>query len=222
MGRNLHHAIRPERGIPQLARLLQLGRGRRLASDQSDPSSDEPEPARTPALLFQIAWVLTAAVAVAALAAAHASAETPEKEPPPDLHTVEGACGLIRHDLSRLAQAERDQAFALNLGAPPGSSTAMIESRLAVMLDRTNRLRENLREVRRNSVPHDPRVEQCTKMGFHALVEAERITTSVEEFLHSHETGEASTPGTFRSDAAAAPAASGSRPLSGATPSTAR
>jgi hypothetical protein len=56
-------------------------------------------------------------------------------------------------------------------------------------------------------------------MGFRALVEAEQLTTSVEEFLHSHESGEASTPRGFRSDAAAAP---GSQPLSGATPSTAR
>jgi hypothetical protein len=60
-------------------------------------------------------------------------------------------------------------------------------------------------------------------MGFRALVQAERLTTSVEEFLNSHEIGEASTPGAFRSsDAAAAPAAPGSRPLSGATPSTER
>jgi hypothetical protein len=159
---------------------------------------------------------------MAVLAAASVRAETPEKEPSPDLHSAEGACGLLRHDLTRLAEAERNQAFALSLGAPPGSSTAMIESRLAVMLDRTNRLRQNLREVRRNSVPHDPRVEQCTKMGFHALVEAEHLTTSVEEFLNSHEIGEASTPRTFRSDAAVAPGAPGSQPLSGATPSTVR
>jgi hypothetical protein len=175
-----------------------------------------------PALLFQLLPLVAAAVVVAVLGAASVHAETPEKEPSPDLHTAEGACGLLRHDLTRLAEAERDQAFALNLGAPAGSSTALIEGRLAVMLDRTNRLRQNLREVRRNSVPHDPRVEQCTKMGFHALVEAEQLTTSVEEFLHSHEIGEASTPGTFRSDAAAAPAAPGSQPLSGATPSTVR
>ena len=172
--------------------------------------------------MFRVFRPLAAAVAIAALTVAHAFAGAPEKSPAPDLHTAEGACGLIRHDLTRLAEAERDQAFALNLGAPPGSPTAMIESRLAVMLDRTNRLRENLREVRHNSVPHDPRVEQCTKMGFRALVEAERLTTSVEEFLHSREVGETSTPRGFRSDAAAAPAASGSQPLSGATPSTAR
>lgn len=220
MGRNLHHAIRPERGIPQLAWLFRLGRGCRLASDPSDLWSDEAEPARTPALLFQLLRPLAAAAVIVVLGAGSVGAETSEKEPPPDLHTVEGACGLIRHDLSRLAEAERDQAFALNLGAAPGSSTAMIESRLAVMLDRTNRLRQNLREVRHNSVPHDPRVEQCTKMGFRALVQAERLTTSVEEFLHSHEIGEASSPGAFRSDAAAAPAAPGSRP--GATPATAR
>jgi len=219
MGRNLHHAIRSERGIPELAGLFRIGRGRRLASDPSDSSPDETGPAHTPALLFQLFGLLAAAAAVAVLGAASVCAETPEKEPPPNLHTAEGACGLIRHDLSRLAQAERDQAFALNLGAAPGSSTAMIEGRLAVMLDRTNRLRQNLREVRHNSVPHDPRVEQCTKMGFRALVEAERLTTSVEEFLNSHEIGEASTPRGFRSDAAAAP---GSQPLSGATPSTAR
>ena len=191
-------------------------------SDPSDPSSDDAEPARTPALLFPLLRFLAAASALAVLGAGTVCAETPEKEPPPNIHTAEGACGLIRHDLTRLAEAERDQAFALNLGAPPGSSTAMIESRLAVMLDRTNRLRQNLREVRHSSVPHDPRVEQCTKMGFRALVEAERLTTSVEEFLHSHEIGEASTPRAFRSDAAAAPAAPRSRPLSGATPSTAR
>src|SRR5262249_51035595 len=181
MGRNLHHAIRPERGIPQLARLFQLGRGCRLASVPSDPTSHEAEPARTPALVFHLLRPLAAAAVVAVLGAASGRAETTEKEPLPNLHTVEGACGIIRHDLSRLAQAERDQAFALNLGAPPGSSTALIESRLAVMLDRTNRLRQNLREVRHNSVPHDPRVEQCTKMGFRALVETQRLATSGED-----------------------------------------
>src|SRR5262249_44576813 len=151
----------------------QLGRGRRLASEQSDPSFDEPEPALAPALFFPILRLLAATAVAAALAAANLSAETSEQEPPSDLHTAEGACALIRHDLSRLAEAERAQAFALNLGAPPGSSTVMIESRLAVMLDRTNRLRGDLREVRRGSVLRDPRVEQCARMGFRALVEAE-------------------------------------------------
>ena len=135
------------------------------------------------------------------------AAESPKSESPSS-ETAEDACASIRRELNRLAQAERDEAFALNLGAPPGSSTAMIETRLAAVLDRTRRLRETIREVRRRNTGHDPRIEQCTKMGSQAVVEAQKLTSSVEELLHARET--AGSGGTLKSDEA--PAASGATP----------
>jgi len=113
----------------------------------------------------------------------------------------EEACANIRQALNNLAEAEHAQAFALNLAPAQNGSTAMVETRLTAMLDRTSQLREALRIVRRDAAPHDPSVEQCTKIGFHALVEAEKLTTSVEEVLYGRDLGDSSAAAPVRSDA---------------------
>jgi hypothetical protein len=134
---------------------------------------------------------------------ASAAGESPAMTAAPAEETPEAACAQIRGALSDLARAERDEAFALDLASKPGSSTAGIETRLATLLDRTNRLREALRNIRRHASAHDPRVEQCSAMGYKALVEAEKLTSTVEEVLHNREAESAATPEAVRSDAAA-------------------
>lgn len=211
MGRNLHHAVRPERRVSQLARLLWIGRERRLATPRSTPTSNEPEPARRPALLFR-GWLAAAvcALAIEGAVAPVCAAEVPATEfsPPASAMNAEEACATIRRALNDLAEAEHAQAFALDLVPAQDGSTAMIETRLSALLDRTSQLREALRNVRRGAVARDPSVEQCAKIGLRALVEAEKLTTSVEEVLYGRDLEDASTAAPVRSDAApAVPAA---------------
>ncbi|MGO9455241.1 MAG: hypothetical protein ACLQDV_29965 [Candidatus Binataceae bacterium] len=113
----------------------------------------------------------------------------------------EEACATIREALNNLAEAEHAQAFALNLAPAQDGSTAMVKTRLTAMLDRTSRLRETLRIVRRDAAAQDPSVEQCTKIGLHALVEAEKLTTSVEEVLYGRDLKDTSAAAPVRSDA---------------------
>ncbi len=157
-------------------------------------SAQQSEPAAGPALLFVILAMFAVCTKLACTVAD--ATEMAEKK---GSETAEDACARIRSDLRELAKAERAQAFALDLAAGQGGSEAIIETRLAAVLDRTNRLRRTLREVRHRAAPHDPRVEQCTRMGFQALVEAEKLTTNVEELLHNRENAESSGP--IRSDA---------------------
>ncbi len=164
------------------------------------------EPARGPALSFRAAVIAAICFLLALLAAPGYSAERPDTPVSPE--TAEEACAAIRTALNELAKAERAQAFALSLGSTRESSTTLIEARLAAVLDRTRRLRNVLRQVRDKASRRDSRIEQCTKMGYHALVEAEKLTTNVEELLRNRENGEASLPaGPVRSDAGPAPAA---------------
>jgi hypothetical protein len=86
----------------------------------------------------------------------------------------------------------------------------MIETRLAVVLDRTNRLRATLHDVGAHSPPNDTRINQCIRMGRHAQAEAEKLTSNVEELLRSHEAAVTATPGALRSDAQ--PAGSAAQP----------
>jgi hypothetical protein len=161
--------------------------------------SEQPEPAHGPALLFYPSILIVAAAL--SLAASTFASDIPQPEASP-AETAEEGCAAIRHALSRLAEAERSQAFALNLASTPGSSTAPVEARLATLLDRIKALRETLRQVHKDSPTHDVRVEQCSKMGFHALDEAEKLTSSVEELLHNREAADTSDGGPVRSDAA--------------------
>ena len=56
-------------------------------------------------------------------------------------------------------------------------------ARLSVLLDRTQDLRVTLRHVRQSAVARDPMVDQCTRMGFRALVISEKLSSDVESVL---------------------------------------
>jgi hypothetical protein len=114
--------------------------------------------------------------------------------------TSESACTAIRAALHDLAEAERNQAFALDLeSGGHGRATAMVEAALSGVLDRTDTLRAALRSVRQSAVARDPGVEQCMEMGFRSLVEAESLTTSVEQVLYGPNLSRQAPP--LRSDA---------------------
>ncbi len=65
----------------------------------------------------------------------------------------------------------------------------MVAARLSKLLQCSSDLRDTLRNVHARTALGDPRVEECMKMGFHALAEAERLTTTVEEVLYGNEPG---------------------------------
>jgi hypothetical protein len=73
--------------------------------------------------------------------------------------------------------------LALDLASNGGNSAAIVEARLSVLIDRTNDLRGALRRVRQSTVARDPMVEQCTRMGFRALVISEKLSSDVETVL---------------------------------------
>jgi len=204
MGRNLYHAVRAERGISQFARLFWRCRRRRLIGGALARAKSDSEPARKPALMFGVFVIAIALVDPLAFSPTARGSESSPSSSSQRLESSEEACAAIRSALNNLASAERAQAFALDLGSPPGSSTTLIEARLAEVLNRTSSLRDVLRQVRANAVQHDARVEQCTRMGFHALVEAEKLTTNVEELLRNREADASATAGAVRSDAAPA------------------
>jgi hypothetical protein len=139
------------------------------------------------------------------LAATSPAADVPQSQVT-SAESAEEGCSSIRHALSRLAEAERSQAFALNLASAPGASTAPVEARLATLLDRIKSLRETLRQVRKDTPAHDPRIEQCSRMGYRALDEAEKLTSSVEELLGNREAANSGV-GPIRSGAAPGSAA---------------
>jgi hypothetical protein len=103
--------------------------------------------------------------------------------------SAEQACDTIRFSLHKLAHAEHEQAFALDLSAGEGGATPVVAAQLAKLLECSSNLRDMLSSVRARTATGDPRVEECMKMGFHALVEAERLTTTVEEVLYGNEPG---------------------------------
>ena len=94
----------------------------------------------------------------------------------------ESACNSIKVALHALAVAEHDEAFALDLAAEGGSSV-IVEARLSSVLDRAQDLRAVLRHVRQSAVARDPMVDQCTRMGFRALVTSEKLSSDVETVL---------------------------------------
>ena len=201
MGRDLHHAVRREGRVSQLSWLFRFGRRCRLAAAALPARSDRSEPAHGPALSFKPSILI--AVAALSFTAAALAGDIPQPPTSAD-ETAEEGCASIRHALSRLADAERSQAFALNLASAPGSSTAPVEARLATLLDRTRTLRETLNRVHKNAPAHDTRIEQCSNMGSRALDEAEKLTSTVEELLRSREAADNSGAGPVRSGAAPA------------------
>jgi hypothetical protein len=95
----------------------------------------------------------------------------------------EAACSEIKTALHALADSEHAESLALDLASGAGNSTAIVEARLSVLLDRTNDLRVTLRRVRQSAVARDPMVDQCTRMGFRALVISEKLSSDVESVL---------------------------------------
>jgi hypothetical protein len=112
------------------------------------------------------------------------------------------ACATIRRALRDLADAEHQQAFALDLDPDGRGDTAMVQAQLAILLERSDQLRSALRIVRQSGVAGDENVERCTAMGFRALVEAERLTTTVEEVLYGPNLDNPPSATNLRSDAA--------------------
>jgi hypothetical protein len=93
------------------------------------------------------------------------------------------ACTEIKTALHALGIAEHDESFALDLASGGGNSTAIVEARLSALIDRTQDLRVALAHARQSTVAHDPAVEQCTQLGFRALVLSEKLSSDVEGVL---------------------------------------
>ena len=95
---------------------------------------------------------------------------------------AEAACTEIKTSLHALADSEHNESLALALSGG-GNSTAIVEARLSVLLDRTQDLRVALKHARESPDAGDPMVDQCTRMGFRALVISEKLTSDVESVL---------------------------------------
>ncbi len=95
----------------------------------------------------------------------------------------EAACTEIKNALHALADAEHDESLALDLATGGGNSAAIVEARLSVLLDRTQDLRIALKHARQSAAARDPMVDQCTRMGFRALVISEKLSSDVETVL---------------------------------------
>jgi hypothetical protein len=93
------------------------------------------------------------------------------------------ACNEIKTALHALAESEHAESLALDLASGGGNSTAIVMARLSVLLDRTQDLRVTLRHVRQSPAARDPMVDQCTRMGFRALVISEKLSSDVESVL---------------------------------------
>ena len=124
----------------------------------------------------------------------------------PSDNGAEAACAEIKSALRALADSEHDESLALDLASSGGNSTAIVAARLSVLLDRTQDLRVALRHVRQSAVARDPTVDQCTRMGFRALVMSEKLSSDVETVLFGGDDSVAQAP-ELKSDSAA-PAAS--------------
>jgi hypothetical protein len=125
-------------------------------------------------------------IAVVALLAAGSAAWAAPAEIAPH-----GACPEISRAVARLATAEHQQAFALDLyskadGGPGPHRGALpaVEVRLATMLDRVGELRATLNRVR-----SEPRalgnaiVRECLEVGDEALRQGERVNSEVERIV---------------------------------------
>jgi hypothetical protein len=130
-----------------------------------------------------------AVVVLAAIQTTHAADLSPGPE-----SDAGAACTEIKTALHALADSEHAESLALDLAAGGGNSTAIVAARLSVLLDRTNDLRVTLRRVRQSSVARDPMVDQCTRMGFRALVISEKLSSDVESMLFAGDDSFAEAP----------------------------
>jgi hypothetical protein len=112
----------------------------------------------------------------------HQLALAADLSPGPEIG-ADAACTEIKTALHRLADAEHEESLALALASGGGNSSAIVAVRLSVLLERTNDLRVALRHVRQSAVARDASVEQCTRMGYRALVISEKLSSDVEAVL---------------------------------------
>jgi hypothetical protein len=95
---------------------------------------------------------------------------------------AESACTEIKNALHALGDSEHNESLALALSGG-GNSTAIVEARLSVLLDRTQDLRVALKHARASADSRDPMVDQCMRMGYRALVISEKLSSDVESVL---------------------------------------
>jgi hypothetical protein len=95
---------------------------------------------------------------------------------------AESACTEIKNALHALGESEHNESLALALSGG-GNSTAIVEARLSVLLDRTQDLRVALKHARASADARDPMVDQCMRMGYRALVISEKLSSDVESVL---------------------------------------
>jgi hypothetical protein len=101
------------------------------------------------------------------------------------------ACPQIGRAVNRVAAAEHQQSFALDLYAktnegrgPNRGAIPAVEARLADMLARIADLRTTLRRVRAaRGASSDPTIQECLRVGGAALGRAERVSSEVERIV---------------------------------------
>ena len=103
-------------------------------------------------------------------------------QPPQPEASASGSCAEIRQSLTRLGQAERDQALALQIFSG-GGQLSMVELRYQHLQQAGGDLREILRRVRASSLGVDPSVSECLKLGYQSLFASEKVGTEVEQIL---------------------------------------
>ncbi len=96
--------------------------------------------------------------------------------------TGDEACAEVRVEIAHLAKAERAQADALQL-ARNGNDFAPVANQLHQVLDRSAELRTTLRNLGESKLARDAAVANCLKLGNQTLIEAEKLTTEVEQIL---------------------------------------
>ncbi len=131
-------------------------------------------------MLFSVSTrvVLVAVVLLATLQTILAADSAPGPE-----NGASAACTEIKTALHALAAAEHDESLALDLAAEGGSAAVVVEARLSALLDRTQDLRAALKRARQSAAAREPMVDQCTRMGFRALVISEKLSSDVETVL---------------------------------------
>ena len=171
MGRNLHYAVRPEGGVPHFDRLRHR-RKRRLKIGFSVFAQ---------ILLFSVSTLNLPLQAALFLITDPPALAADLSAGPED--RAGAACTEIKNALHALGDSEHAESLALDLAANGGNSSAIVAARLSVLLDRTQDLRVALKHARQSPVARDPQVEECTQMGFHALVVSEKLSSDVETVL---------------------------------------
>jgi hypothetical protein len=142
-------------------------------------------------------------VAVVVLGTFHAIPAA-DSAPGPE-NGASAACTEIKNALHALAAAEHDESLALDLAAEGGSAAVVVEARLSSLLDRTQDLRAALKRARQSAVAREPMVDQCTRMGFRALVVSEKLSSDVETVLFDNAASIAEAPETRTGRPALAP-----------------